>query len=145
MAFVSMKPGRLGKMRVEKFVWSKRPGWRTATPGAAELVIYCGTRQALTCGTRHSGLRAMFPSAHILGCSTGGTGYSSLRYLRSFPFDKIKIDRCFIKELGDNSESDVIVRTVAGLADSLGMTTTAEGVETQEQLDRVRHLDCTDV
>jgi diguanylate cyclase (GGDEF)-like protein len=74
-----------------------------------------------------------------------GTGYSSLSYLRSFPFDRIKIDRCFIKGLGDDSESDAIVQAVAGLADSLGMTTTAEGVETRQQLDRVRHLGCTDV
>ena len=74
-----------------------------------------------------------------------GTGYSSLSYLRSFPFDKIKIDRCFIKGLGDSTESDAIVHAVAGLADSLGMTTTAEGVETREQLDRVRKLGCTDV
>jgi len=74
-----------------------------------------------------------------------GTGYSSLSYLRSFPFDKIKIDRCFIKGLGHNSESDAIVRAVAGLADNLGMTTTAEGVETREQLDLVRRLGCTDV
>jgi diguanylate cyclase (GGDEF)-like protein len=74
-----------------------------------------------------------------------GTGYSSLSYLRSFPFDKIKIDRCFIKGLGDSSEADAIVHAVAGLADSLGMTTTAEGVETRVQLDRVRNLGCTDV
>jgi diguanylate cyclase (GGDEF)-like protein len=74
-----------------------------------------------------------------------GTGYSSLSYLRSFPFDKLKIDRCFIKGLGDSSESDAIVHAVAGLADSLGMTTTAEGVETREQLDLVRSLGCTDV
>jgi diguanylate cyclase (GGDEF)-like protein len=74
-----------------------------------------------------------------------GTGYSSLSYLRSFPFDKIKIDRCFIKGLGGSSESDAIVHAVAGLAVSLGMTTTAEGVETQEQLDLVRRLGCTDV
>ena len=74
-----------------------------------------------------------------------GTGYSSLSYLRSFPFDKIKIDRCFIKGLGHGSESDAIVRAVAGLANSLNMTTTAEGVETREQLDLVRRLGCTDV
>jgi diguanylate cyclase (GGDEF)-like protein len=74
-----------------------------------------------------------------------GTGYSSLSYLRSFPFDKIKIDRCFIKGLGDSSEADAIVQAVAGLADSLGMTTTAEGVETRQQLDLVRNLGCTDV
>ncbi len=74
-----------------------------------------------------------------------GTGYSSLSYLRSFPFDKIKIDRCFISGLGDSSEADAIVQAVAGLADSLSMTTTAEGVETREQLDLVRSLGCTDV
>src|SRR6202167_6792634 len=74
-----------------------------------------------------------------------GTGYSSVSFLRSFPFDKIKIDRCFIKGLGHDSESDAIVRAVAGLADTLGMTTTAEGVETSEQLDLVRRLGCTDV
>jgi predicted signal transduction protein with EAL and GGDEF domain len=74
-----------------------------------------------------------------------GTGYSSLSYLRSFPFDKLKIDRCFIKGLGDSSESDAIVHAVAGLAESLGMTTTAEGVETREQLDLVRRFGCTDV
>jgi EAL domain-containing protein (putative c-di-GMP-specific phosphodiesterase class I) len=74
-----------------------------------------------------------------------GTGYSSLSYLRSFPFDKIKIDRCFIKGLGDSSEADAIVHAVADLADRLGMTTTAEGVETRAQLDLVRSLGCTDV
>src|ERR1700742_3925671 len=72
-----------------------------------------------------------------------GTGYSSLSYLRSFPFDKIKIDRCFISGLGDDNESDAIVGAVTGLAESLKMTTTAEGVETPEQLDRVRQLGCT--
>jgi EAL domain-containing protein (putative c-di-GMP-specific phosphodiesterase class I) len=74
-----------------------------------------------------------------------GTGYSSLSYLRSFPFDKIKIDRCFITGLGDSDESAAIVQAVAGLAQRLSMTTTAEGVETRAQLDRVRELGCTDV
>jgi diguanylate cyclase (GGDEF)-like protein len=74
-----------------------------------------------------------------------GTGYSSLSYLRRFPFDRIKIDRCFISGLGSNSESKAIVKAVAGLAESLSMTTTAEGVETQVQLDQVRELGCTDV
>ena len=74
-----------------------------------------------------------------------GTGYSSLSYLRSFPFDKIKIDRCFIKGLGTDPESDAIVRAVAELADSLGMTTTAEGVETRQQFDFVRRLGCNDI
>jgi EAL domain-containing protein (putative c-di-GMP-specific phosphodiesterase class I) len=74
-----------------------------------------------------------------------GTGYSSLKYLLSFPFDKIKIDRCFVKNLGQESESAAIVKAVASLAHSLKITTTAEGVETEVQLDHVRKLGCTDV
>jgi diguanylate cyclase (GGDEF)-like protein len=74
-----------------------------------------------------------------------GTGYSSLSYLRKFPFDKIKIDRCFISGLAENGESTAIVKAVSDLAASLRMTTTAEGVETQQQLDAVRHLGCGEV
>ena len=61
-----------------------------------------------------------------------GTGYSSLGYLRSFPFDKIKIDRSFIKDLDRNDDSAVIVGAIVGIARGLGMTTVAEGVETME-------------
>jgi diguanylate cyclase (GGDEF)-like protein len=73
-----------------------------------------------------------------------GTGYSSLSYLRSFPFDKIKIDRSFIMGLPD-ADSIAIVRAVTGLADNLSMTTTAEGVETRQQMDQVRALGCTEM
>ncbi|MGZ5834873.1 MAG: putative bifunctional diguanylate cyclase/phosphodiesterase [Xanthobacteraceae bacterium] len=74
-----------------------------------------------------------------------GTGYSSLSYLRSFPFDKLKIDRCFISGLGDGEESVNIVRAVTGLARSMQMETTAEGVEIEEQLQQVRDLGCTEM
>jgi diguanylate cyclase (GGDEF)-like protein len=74
-----------------------------------------------------------------------GTGYSSLSYLRSFPFDKIKIDRSFIRDLSETDESVAIVRAVAGLGRNLGMATTAEGVETDEQLDQLRDEGCTEV
>jgi diguanylate cyclase (GGDEF)-like protein len=74
-----------------------------------------------------------------------GTGYSSLSYLRSFPFDKIKIDRSFIKDIGEKADSSAIVKAVAGLAAALGMTTTAEGVETADQLEQIRALGCTEV
>ena len=67
-----------------------------------------------------------------------GTGYSSLSYLQSFPFDKIKIDRSFVKDIADGVGSLNIVRAVAAMAKGLGMATTAEGVETQEQLDTVQ-------
>jgi diguanylate cyclase (GGDEF)-like protein len=74
-----------------------------------------------------------------------GTGYSSLSNLRSFPFDKIKIDRSFISGLPDREDSVAIVRAVASLASSLGMVTTAEGVETAAQMDRVRKLGVTEM
>jgi EAL domain-containing protein (putative c-di-GMP-specific phosphodiesterase class I) len=74
-----------------------------------------------------------------------GTGYSSLSYLRSFPFDKIKIDRSFVQELASRNDSMAIVRAVTGLGRSLGIVTTAEGVETVEQLDLLRQEGCTQV
>jgi diguanylate cyclase (GGDEF)-like protein len=72
-----------------------------------------------------------------------GTGYSSLNYLRSFPFDKIKIDRCFISEVAERDDCRNIVRTIIGLARALGMVTTAEGVERQEQFDWLKAEGCT--
>ena len=74
-----------------------------------------------------------------------GTGYSSLSYLRSFPFDKIKIDRSFIRDLALRDDSIAIIRAVSRLGKDLGMSTTAEGVETKEQLAQVRAEGCTDV
>ena len=74
-----------------------------------------------------------------------GTGYSSLGYLQSFPFDKIKIDRSFIKNLAAGHGSVAILKAIVSLADSLGMTTIAEGVETDEQLDIVRGEGCTEM
>jgi diguanylate cyclase (GGDEF)-like protein/PAS domain S-box-containing protein len=74
-----------------------------------------------------------------------GTGYSSLGYLRSFPFDKIKIDRSFVADLLTHKDSLAIVRAVTGLGASLGMSITAEGVETVPQLDWLRKEGCTEV
>jgi diguanylate cyclase (GGDEF)-like protein len=75
-----------------------------------------------------------------------GTGYSSLSNLRKFPFDKIKIDRSFVSDLSAaNVDALAVVRSVAQLGVSLGMATTAEGVETREQLDAVRAEGCTEM
>ena len=74
-----------------------------------------------------------------------GTGYSSLSYLRRFPFDRIKIDQSFIRDLCSKPDCSAIVRAVAALSRELGMATTAEGVETHEQLEALRRAGCTDV
>jgi diguanylate cyclase (GGDEF)-like protein len=74
-----------------------------------------------------------------------GTGYSSLSYLQTFPFDKIKIDRSFVKDITQAAGSLNIVRAVATMAKGLGMQTTAEGVETQEQLEAVKAEGCTEM
>jgi diguanylate cyclase (GGDEF)-like protein len=74
-----------------------------------------------------------------------GTGYSSLSYLRKFPFDKIKIDQSFIRDLSTRPESMAIIRAIAGLGAALGIATTAEGVETEDQLRVVRAEGCTQV
>jgi diguanylate cyclase (GGDEF)-like protein len=71
-----------------------------------------------------------------------GVGYSSLSYLRSFPFKKIKIDRSFIRDVVDNTEAAAIVRAITTLGASLGMLTTAEGVELPEQVQVLRSLGC---
>jgi EAL domain-containing protein (putative c-di-GMP-specific phosphodiesterase class I) len=74
-----------------------------------------------------------------------GTGYSSLNYLRSFPFDKIKIDRCFVDEVDSREDCRAIIRAVTGLASSLGMVTTAEGVERSDQLNQLKEEGCVQV
>jgi diguanylate cyclase (GGDEF)-like protein len=73
-----------------------------------------------------------------------GTGYSSLSYVRSFPFDKIKIDRSFVNELGKNGDCAAIVRAIVSLGAGLGIPTTAEGVETAAQLEFVRASGCSE-
>jgi diguanylate cyclase (GGDEF)-like protein len=74
-----------------------------------------------------------------------GTGYSSLSYLQRFPFDKIKIDRNFIKEIVERAGSASIVQAVVHIATANNMTTTAEGVETEQQRELVRKLGCTEM
>ncbi|WP_160113617.1 putative bifunctional diguanylate cyclase/phosphodiesterase [Phyllobacterium salinisoli] len=71
-----------------------------------------------------------------------GTGYSSLHYLKQFPFNRLKIDRSFVREIDNSPESLAIVRAIIGLGASLGIDTTAEGVETAAQLERLRAEQC---
>jgi len=74
-----------------------------------------------------------------------GTGYSSLSYLQRFPFDKIKIDRSFIKDIAEPDGSIGIVQAIVNIAKSRNIITTAEGVETEPQLELLRSLDCTEM
>ncbi len=88
-------------------------------------------------GLRSSGIR--------IAMDDFGTGYSSLSYLRSFPFDKIKIDRSFMRGLTGRDDDMAIIKAIVGLGHSLGMSTTAEGIETKAQLDAVRTQGCDEV
>jgi diguanylate cyclase (GGDEF)-like protein len=74
-----------------------------------------------------------------------GTGYSSLSYLKRFPFDKIKIDRSFVSDIAEIDGSSAIVQAVVNIAAARNMTTTAEGVETLAQRERLRSLGCTEM
>jgi diguanylate cyclase (GGDEF)-like protein/PAS domain S-box-containing protein len=74
-----------------------------------------------------------------------GTGYSSLSYLKRFPFDKIKIDRCFVADIAEASGAPVIVQAVVNIASASNMTTVAEGVETEAQREMLRTLGCTEM
>jgi predicted signal transduction protein with EAL and GGDEF domain len=74
-----------------------------------------------------------------------GTGYSSIGYLRSFKFDKLKIDQSFVRDLLADEKSLAIVRAIVGLGSSFGITTTAEGVETEDQRSCLNHEGCTEV
>ena len=74
-----------------------------------------------------------------------GTGYSSLSYLQRFPFDKIKIDRCFVKDIAEPGGSSCIVQAVVNIAAERHMTTTAEGVETEQQQQLLRGLGCSEM
>jgi EAL domain-containing protein (putative c-di-GMP-specific phosphodiesterase class I) len=80
-----------------------------------------------------------------LGIDDFGTGYSSLSYLQRFPVDTLKVDQSFVAGLGREAESTAIVAAVILLAHSMGLTATAEGVETHEQLAELRRLGCDHV
>lgn len=82
----------------------------------------------------------------LLSLDDFGTGYSSLNYLRHFPFDSLKIDRSFIRDISNiEKNSKAIIQYMISLANSLNLSVIAEGVETEEQLREIRHLNCQEV
>lgn len=88
-------------------------------------------------------LRALKALGVAISLDDFGTGYSSLGYLRSFPFDRIKIDKSFVHEMGESREALSIIRAITGLSNSLLIKTTAEGVESGEQMARLSAEGCT--
>ena len=104
-----------------------------------ESVLLRGTQQVLRV------LHELRDLGASISMDDFGTGYSSLSYLRSFPFDKIKIDQSFIRDLAHDDDAAAIVRAVTSLGSALGMATTAEGVETHDQYMRLRAEGCTEV
>lgn len=111
-------------------------------PGRLELEI---TESALLADTDNvlATLHALRALGVKISMDDFGTGYSSLSYLQKFPFNKIKIDRSFVS--GGDADSEAILRAVSGLGSNLGMAITAEGVETADQLQRIRDQRCTHV
>ncbi|TXM94905.1 EAL domain-containing protein [Methylobacterium sp. WL30] len=103
-----------------------------------ESVLMQDADAALACLHRLRGLGV------LIALDDFGTGYSSLSYLRRFPFDRLKIDRAFIRDIAD-PDAAAIVRAVVSLGERLGMGIVAEGVETAEQLDLVRQEGCHEV
>ena len=85
------------------------------------------------------------PSGSRIALDDFGTGYSSLSYLQRFPFDKIKIDRAFVTDIAEPEGSASIVEAVVNIAAARRMTTTAEGVETEQQREMLRALGCSEM
>jgi diguanylate cyclase (GGDEF)-like protein len=134
---VQFKMGNLSEMVMNALAQSGLPAKRLELE-ITEAVLLADTKSTLETlhRLRNSGVR--------IAMDDFGTGYSSLSYLRSFPFDKIKIDQSFLHDLPFNAGSRAIIRAVVGLGRSLGMTTACEGVETQEELDYLKREGCTE-
>jgi len=103
-----------------------------------ESALLADTDQTLTL------LRKLLALGVRISMDDFGVGYSSFNYLRRFPFDRIKIDRSFVRDVASHEDAIAIVRAATSVAASLGMIVTAEGIETQEQLDRVRAGGCAE-
>jgi EAL domain-containing protein (putative c-di-GMP-specific phosphodiesterase class I) len=87
-------------------------------------------------------LRKLKEFGFSLSLDDFGTGFSSIGYLRQFPFDVLKIDRSFVKDIGLNADANALVQSLVSLGDALGLSVVAEGIETEEQLKLLRLVQC---
>ena len=115
-----------------KYVWR----WRLT-----ESSVMHGSRQS-TSWRAAAGTACACSASATFAIDDFGTGYSSLTYLQRFSYDSLKIDRSFVDTVDVEGEGSAIVRAIVALANSLGMKVVAEGVETKEQLAKLRSLDC---
>lgn len=114
------------------------------SPGQIELEVTEGMLIADDDLVRES-LNALRLAGFRIALDDFGTGYSSLSYLRKFEVDKIKIDRSFVQQLGQTVDSTAMITAVVTLGHALGLSVTAEGVETREQRDLLRHAGCNEL
>jgi len=120
---------------------------RQQYPGIEAFIEFEITESLLMQDIEHSldVLRAIKGMGFALSIDDFGTGYSSLSYLKDFPIDKLKVDRSFIMNMTTNNEDKMLVETIIQLAHSLCLTTVAEGVETEEQLQQLTTLACEEI
>jgi EAL domain-containing protein (putative c-di-GMP-specific phosphodiesterase class I) len=136
VAVAQFADGRLPAIVGDALEASGLPGWRleleiTESLALAQTQVVRGQIDAI----RAMGVR--------FAVDDFGTGYSTLAQLRNLPFDRLKIDRSFVRELPSGLESVAIIRAVAELGSALGLAITAEGVETEEQRDGLKAMGCT--
>lgn len=136
VAAVQFESGRLPAIVQEALQAADLPGWRLEIEITESIVL-----------SQAHATRAQIDVIRALGVRIAvddfGTGYSSLAQLRSFPFDRLKIDRSFVRDLPDGQDATAIIRAVAELGTALGLATTAEGVENEAQRDRLRAMGYT--
>jgi len=138
---VNLSPAQLGQENVVHMVNMVLRKTRLS-PSRLELEI---TEGVLIGDTQHAlrTLTALKALGVTLAMDDFGTGYSSLSYLKKFPFDKLKIDRSFIRDLEDETDAEAVVQAIIALSRSLRLKVTAEGVETQRQLELLRAEGCS--
>jgi len=132
---LQFRVGNLLSVVMDALKQSGLPPWRLELEITETLLLEKSTQVLAT-------LHALRALGVRISMDDFGTGYSSLSYLRSFPFDKIKIDQSFVRDLGGNRDAQAIVRSIISLGVGLGVTITAEGVETEDELTCLRAEGC---